>query len=487
MIERKYTLFLFSSLLLFLSTISIFLENIYVGSTLKIILFILLLSLVIFSLRKDNEVYLSNQWFKHSVIFLLGYCIVHFQLYFDVFLNDLSPSDPFLFINRNVVIKSALISLIGLLSFFVGYLYYRDTSSRNIVKRGILPKVRNPFVLTGISFIALFVFIVTTDRNYFNGGYLEYYSSNKSPSPFFSYLIMLIEALLHSIIIQVSYNLRKASRCSSSFSQYVLKMGLGNLAILLYVILMMCAGDRGPVLTLCLGYFAGFIYVSQMKVKLHVFMLCTILGGLSITLLGVVRNADSGLTFSQRLAISIVEDKKHGYLVDTFSPLTYELASSVRTVQISANNIPEKYSYRYGQFQLNQLMSVIPGLSGLIDEIVVTPQKYRTSADYITWLSEGKNADSGAGSSCVADLYLDFGLWGVIIGMLLFGFLLRRCERGWCGRQEISLFSLCLSYYFLINALYISRSSILATLRPVILIFVVLYLYEYIKFKRKLI
>ena len=487
MIKRKYSLFLFSSLLFYLSTIFFFLENVYDISVLKILLFIFLLSLVVFALCKNNEICLSNQWFKHSTIFLLGYCIVHFQLYFDIFFNDLSPSDSFLFVNRNVIIKSVTISLIGLLSFFIGYLCYCVIPHKAIMNnRRILPKIRNPLILVGISLTIILLFIATTDLNYFNGGYLEYYRANKSPGIFYFYLTMLIEALLHSIILQTSYNIKKnGEKCS--FFQYFFKIGLGNFPILIYVALMMCAGDRGPVLTLCLGFFAGFIYISQMKVKLYIFILCTVLGGISITLLGVIRNIDSGLSFREKLVVSIIEDKKHGYLVDTFSPLTYELASSVRTVHISIDNVPQKYSYRYGQFQFNQLTSIVPGLSGLINNIVDIPQKYRSSADYITWLSEGESADAGAGSSCIADLYLDFGSWGVIVGMLILGLLLKRCEQGWYIKDEISLFSLCFSYYFLINALYISRSSILSTLRPIVLIFIILYLYENIKFKRSVV
>ena len=49
--------------------------------------------------------------------------------------------------------------------------------------------------------------------------------------------------------------------------------------------------------------------------------------------------------------------------------------------------------------------------------------KYDGSANFITYLIQGNDPSYGDGTSASADLYLDFGGYGVFFGLFIFGLL----------------------------------------------------------------
>ena len=88
-----------------------------------ILLTIALLSVVSFFLKKEPNSKLKKQYFKHSVFFLIGYLIVHFQYPLDYLVGNISGNDKFIWINQRIVVKSLFISTLGLISFLLGYVW----------------------------------------------------------------------------------------------------------------------------------------------------------------------------------------------------------------------------------------------------------------------------------------------------------------------------------------------------------------------------
>jgi len=106
---------------------------------------ILFVVLGVFFLRSESVRGVANQNLKISSLFLVAFLIVHFQYYFDLALD---PSLLAVFTRKisdpDTLIRSAMISLIGLVCFFIGYLSKHIVVNRN--KR--LKKLNNMFFLT---------------------------------------------------------------------------------------------------------------------------------------------------------------------------------------------------------------------------------------------------------------------------------------------------------------------------------------------------
>ena len=75
-----------------------------------ILLTIVLLSVVSFFLKKEPNTRLNKQYFKHSVFFLIGYLIVHFQYPLDYLVGNIPGNDKFIWVNQRIVVKSLFIS-----------------------------------------------------------------------------------------------------------------------------------------------------------------------------------------------------------------------------------------------------------------------------------------------------------------------------------------------------------------------------------------
>jgi oligosaccharide repeat unit polymerase len=110
--------------------------------------------------------------------------------------------------------------------------------------------------------------------------------------------------------------------------------------------------------------------------------------------------------------------------------------------------------------------------------------RYGGSAKFITWITQGEFPTSGEGTTCIADFYFDFGLIGVILGMFLFGYLIRYCELVMYNTILPSFFVHALLVVYLMNGIYIGRSSVLIHLKTVIWVLLVLLLNKYLLNKK---
>ena len=146
-------------------------------------------------------------------------------------------------------------------------------------------------------------------------------------------------------------------------------------------------------------------------------------------------------------------------------------------------NVPSKYDYHYGYFQMEQIVSSIPFLSGFYNKYVGKGhKKYDGSSNFITYLIQGDDPKYGDGRSSTADLYLDFGVYGVIVGLFLFGIFASRADFTLTYGGSVSLFFWLTALIYLTGAFYIGRSSILIFLQRIFQVYFFLlanhYLFE---------
>ena len=199
-----------------------------------------------------------------------------------------------------------------------------------------------------------------------------------------------------------------------------------------------------------------------------------------MSIVGIVRQSrESGVVYSERVVnvISSIGMNTENRIFGESIPgeISIELAKSIRTLNHSIYNVPDNYNFSYGYFQLRNLISVVPGASGMLLKLVHDGNPmYNGSSNFVTYLIQGNNPSYGDGSSILVDFYLDFGIVGVFIGMFCFGIFVKKNEyKIHNGFQKPTFTWIAIMIYFSLS-IYINRSSLLLEFGNICLIYLII-------------
>lgn len=434
--------------------------------------------LVLFFIHKEDLFRLRRHYLKHSILFLIGYVIVHFQYPLDFVLGNVPEDNLFIWVNRTIVVKSLFFSTIGLISFLWGYALFR-TNKKAVVSRLITtdsPVPTNLLVWLAAGLLVLYFF--TVDPLYLIGHY-----GSVGMGATATYVILLFQVVIFGVLIQNIRNMKLAKIRPASFPEYVHRQGYFLLTlIIIYLLSVMLSGDRGPIITFSIAYVSGFYFVSRKKLSLTNAAVLFLVAAFIITILGITRSLDKNMSFTERVKEAVTQSELGDPSV---LPQTTELAGSIRTLHTVVDYVPDFHPHTLGRFQLQQLVSSIPFSSGLLSFLPESDHyRFKGPASFVTWIIQGDTPSSGAGTTSTADLYVEFGLIGILVGMFLFGYFIRFAEFSFYAPGLPALFLHILSFVYLSDALYISRSSILFGFRTVVWIYVVLLINKFVFTRR---
>lgn len=446
------------------------------------LLSLLFLSILFFFFRSEKYVFLRYNYFRHSVIIILGFLIVHFQVIVDFLLSNIDEKFYYVWVDKSVVHKSMILSIIGILSFLLGYLSYNKTLNSNRNNTTIL---RTNY-LEVISLILLCLYFYFINPLYLLGNYGIIDMGKEA-----NYIAALFEASILAKIIQTSYNLRSViiTKEFNSFSimRYVKTFGWFSwFIIIIYLLSVLVSGDRGPLIFFSICIIGSFSFINNKKVSIYFLISLILFGSILITALGAFRSLDKDLTVSERINQVFENQNNERFGYNSFSQSTQELSTSFRCLNYSVNNVPKNEYFMLGQFQIQQVLSIVPFSSNLFPIFFErTGFKYSGSPNYITWLEQGNYIYSGTGTTIVADFYLDFGVFGVIVGLFLVGYLMRYAEIVLYSPTIPTLFAYSFSLIYLSNSVYLSRSTFLIVLKLVSWTYFFLYFNKVIFNKSK--
>lgn len=432
--------------------------------------------LILFFYRKEHILTLRKHYLIHSFLFLLGYIIVHFQYPLDYVLGNVSESNFFIWVNKSIVVKSLYLSLIGLISFIWGYSLYKNKPKASRVEAHEIAVPTQSLVWISAILLALYFYTV-------NPLYLFGYYGSVSMGTTATYVILLFQVFIFAILIQNIRNMRLKKKVPSSLIDYIKHQGIFLLIIIIiYLLSVMFSGDRGPIITFSIAYVAGYFFVTGKKLSLIRTVAFAILAALFITILGMTRSLDKDMSFSDRLKESIGQSQ---FSEPSILPQTIELAGSIRTFHTVVDFVPDRHPHTLGRFQLQQIVVSIPFSSRLLSFLPESDHyRFKSPASFATWIIQGDNPTSGAGTTSNADLYVEFGLLGILVGMFFFGVFMRYAEVTFYSSTLPLLFPHILAFVYLCDALYIARSSILFGFRTVVWIYVVLLINRFIFTRR---
>jgi len=439
-------------------------------SSIGLLLSIAALAIIVFFTKKEKEINLKKQYLKHSTLVIFGFVVVHFQYHIDFLLGYINNFYPYIWVQNDIVVKALAVSVSGLLCFLIGYLWYKKKKSFQNSKQEN-NKVISIKLLSYLAAVLLAAYFY-----YANPLYLMGFYGAEDIGAEAAYIILVFKTVVFAVLIQTARNFKIKEIKFTNFLSYAKSNSLLiNILIGVYLTSVLISGDRGPIIFFGIAYFGNYLFVSNKKLNIYKTVGILVLGAAFITILGKVRSLDRNLSFSERFSTSLQMDSR--FETKSILPQTQELATSIRALHHTVNHIPNQHDYLYGRFQLQQALSIIPFGNSFVQLIFEdNSYKYRSSAHFITWIILGDNPYMGHGSSVTSDFYFDFGLLGVLVGMFIFGYVMRYAEVAMYSQQLPSLFTHAFFIVFLSSAIYISRSTFLIEMKAVVWTFFILFI-----------
>jgi hypothetical protein len=462
-IMGKYIiLYFFLVLAVLLLEYPVMYDNFYMVNMLLIAFFST--TVFIYILKKNRKFYCF------SVVFmvLMSYCIVHFQGYIDFCLGFNEKNARYYFYDINIAPEACRVSVLGLLSFFSGYLCANTNKDWVVIK---FIDRRKQFYsispLLGISYVLYALFLLTVGKSYLSGVYggTEHWSYvSRQLYPLFLYSI-------YSIIIIKYFNMEIANYEDKSFLSYIKNIGYAtSFIVFLNIIVCVWIGDRGPVISSLLIYFS-YYFIRCKKITFLEFIFLVAVSGIFMLILQSVRIGDINsayLNFFERLILSFdnITDKLFGGI--SIFPPTKELSVSVRCLHAAVSEIPSQIDYGLGKYFLYQIISLVPFFGRFVDF-----SGYNITAFLFTDILSGYyGLYYGYGTTILADFYADFGIFSAMLGMFLVGFVVNLLDKTLFSSRKVSMLTLTIALIYLQQSIYMARNNFLSPLKIAIWCFI---------------
>lgn len=444
------------------------------------VIFALLAAVVETSLwaRRERRAGTLN-WCHPVPVFVLGYCIVYYQLPYCYFAGFELPyyANYVIFAPQNVG-YCVLLAALGLSAFFCG-------EQISALKRKRLPMTQAPaspgnegtlmrylerissansvILLLTVTFFLLYL------RSMGLASYLGFaYGTQMLVGAFSTHFGFLYTIFLYlAILLDLS---RVIQLRPDSLVSYLRAWDKRILAVIVLTIIpFVLSGDRGSYLQpLALVTAPYFILVRPLRL-LQAAVMVTILAFV-LVVVGDTRGLAS-VTLAEAL------DERIESVSNPAQWPTMELANSFGTFNIATLYFPHKYEYQNGVKMLYSAAALIP-LSSFFTDIKkknVESDYVLTSSLFFTNILTQGTFSSGSGTSSLADIYMDFGPFGIFPILFIWGLIM-----AWISQKTFTTYSpifVFLYAYYAYAGVYVNRTTFLSGLNNfiwVLLMFFVL-------------
>lgn len=423
----------------------------------------LLATTIFFRAQAFNDV--RQQTFRPIILFLIGYFIVFFQYKIDLLFGIKDCNDP-VFLSSNIILKSTLLSSLGLCSFYIGVLSVPIAKSVKSFRRH--NDSRNAVVISKAIFLfSSFLWLIFNIKQCLSGTYSQSELENNAGS-MSNYSTILFITSFFTYLTYIVYTNRITQ--DIDIKTFLKLFGFfPHICLFVYVLLTLNLGDRGPIIIVLSSYFSACLILTKKNISWVKLLLLLIISASVASLIGLARGMMGDNMYEK---LKVLETRPD----ETCLPITSELAYSQVTLNYAIENIPENYDYFKGKFQIRQIFATIPFSSRVTKYFLDQDWKLRSSAFFITYLIQGENYTYGNGTSLIADLYMSFGVLGVISLLFFLGMIMRKNEINIFRSTNISLPHILLYICFSGYAVAESRSSLLSPLNFIAFSFILTYL-----------
>lgn len=462
-----------NSLVIILSLILLVVNDFYDESLLQIVVLLAVIPIITFFLSNSRIEGLEGQYLRTSYVFLIGFLIVFFQYNLDLAVKNITISNA-VFASTNSICPAAIMSLIGLCSYVIGANSGIINSKVNRIQNR--EPISNRYLVVQKYLFVFFVavYLYYNAANILSGGFI--YNEDamaESAGSLSNYSAVMILVMIFTILCSNVYNLKLNNEKVSVFKFVRMNGLLFNIPLVAYLAFVFMTGDRGPILTTVLAYTITYVVACERKIRLITLAIVVVVGGTLLTIIGNVRRETNMLTIQEMVSYRDNRDVK------SVMPSTLELAGSYNTFTYSVDRIPSTHDYFYGLMKLRDLGYSVPFLYRLIPFAYSKKEYENGSSSYCTYLIQGVNRTYGNGSSLLADIYLDFGVIGIILIMFFLGkFIVRLDFELFFGNN---LFWLMIGVVFFSYSVYLSRATLVTPLYYIVPSYIILYCRKFIK------
>lgn len=392
-----------------------------------------------------------SSWIRYDTLFLLGFLIVHFQIPFLASIG-IEPEDPsYTWINKMVVNYATWLSTLVLLLWILGFLIYLNKKKK--IKRSISYTIDTKKI-DSLLVLLFFLFIGLVGNEFLGGSYDG--GDNWGTGANYAYLLLSVTLYLKIIYFFINYQDIKITK--NNFLSVMMKNKAFIFILFFYVLIFLAAGDRGPVMEVAL-LTIGAYSIYQKKIPLSVFFIMVFFGASIFTIISYGRSEDASSRDKNILEQGYTNLQKSD---NSFNP-TNELALSGRILYKALDAVPVNHPYLYGATMFSDIVGVIPFGGSVYMEMTNLPDMYKSSSYFFTVLGQGSFFTYGEGSEIIADIYINLGIYGVLIIMLCFGYFISYLTFNAHSSRSHNIMIIYL--LLIIGAIYINRSNFLDPLK----------------------
>ena len=313
-------------------------------------------------------------------------------------------------------------------------------NNKNIVvndaSQYVIENVRIKKALSILSFlfsIIFLYFILNDGLKYFSDQFIRSTSSNDK---LMGYFVQFLSPIAYSIFI-LAFFLKKRS------FTFIYSVSI----VALFALLILMTGSR----TIPLSIISLALFLFNDKIGKLGFVRLALLGSsfvIIMLLAGSLRgNGDMiSTTDISENASDVIKENDNVFL------FAEELIICNRNLYFLIETT-DNIGYTYGATLLGSFLSVVPFLSNIFLSVTGLPEAAINSAKYNTFLSDVTT--KGLGTHAVADVYICWGILGVMIVFYLYGYIVTKLKS-----TPYKILSSVAYYIIISNAIYACRATI---------------------------
>lgn len=391
----------------------------------------------------------EKNWMRIDTVFLLGFLIVNLQWPSMILFSNIFPVSTIMLRSvEGYVTYGTWLATLALASWAIGYAIPCKKRSRNV---GVVTNLR---VAGIIQVFVMVTFILLAGPDYLLGGqYAEIrydvWATISGPA---AYVFSIMTVTGVTLILASLYNEIQKGRKGGRVLRIQYLLSLPVVLTAAYIIMFLVAGERGQVVQIILAI--GIVVGSTIRpVGFPLFALFIVGGSVVVSLLGIVRAYGIGnlaMYFNEFTAWNATEN----------------LANSAITLYLGFEIIENNDGFFWGKLWITNILSVVPFAQSFFIKLSGIPMYELNSAYLITYHVFGPTPHTGYGTSLIADIYMNFGVLGVIALMFAYGHVSNTCQYfigAWSGFYPFLAAGMFASLVF-----YIARSSFFVQLQPVV-------------------
>ncbi|WP_234571717.1 O-antigen polysaccharide polymerase Wzy [Rhodohalobacter sp. 614A] len=410
-----------------------------------ITVFLFLVQAVPFTLLVSNGNYVN-----FYTLFFTSFFFINF-----FYASVVYPINPYLLwifsvpFNHDYITKGTALALLASGCFITGASFkYKKNNNLLIISKNYTGVQKTSFLIT----LLFLLFLAVVGPAFLSGSFT-------GASTISTYVLLLLTCVM--LLASILYF--KQWRYNSNFTKVIFWS-----VNLFYIFLFLRVGDRGPALLQILLLF-GLYAVYVKPIPKRYLAILGISGILMMQIIGLGRVSDTNVEGT------IVSRGVEKALNSNVLALTSSFIVNSRNLYVGLEYVDNE-GINYGETYITYLLSPIP--FGQRTFIAITGEHITGSATFFTELAFSNNASFGLGTNLVADVYIAFGLTGVI---LMFGLLGSFIENYRNKLQRDGLHIDIIYFSMLMYAVYLPRASMLTPLNIIVWTIALSYLLRRIK------